>query len=198
MNRMCANREWGSVMGTSFEQEFRTELDTESDRENDARQKLFEDSSVRSGPLQIGAGSAAERNEGAGTKPTDGKKPPPFEIVDEKDPESKREAAIQEIAQKIKTGKFDEQAKKFLLEALNTGNTDDARRKSLNDAVSSINKELTKVYKEIGEKDRSKQLEIGLLNIRGADGTYDKLKIGLQVRKGGTDYTDSFTVRVRK
>ncbi|MBY0546633.1 MAG: hypothetical protein K2W95_05045 [Candidatus Obscuribacterales bacterium] len=185
-------------MGTSFEQDFRTEINTKTRSQDDANQRLFEDSSAIGGKLQIGAGSAAERSEVAKTMPTEGKKPPPFEIVDEKDPESKREAAIKEIAQKIKTGKFNEQAKEFLLEALNTGKTDDARRKSLSDAVSSINKELTKAYKESGETDRSKQYEIRLLNVKGADGTYDKLRIGLQIRKGGTDFNDSFMVRVRK
>lgn len=184
-------------MGTSFEQDFRTEIHADSDSQENASNRLLEDSIVARDKLPLGAGSAAERTEEA-KSPTDGKKPPPFEIVDEKDPESKREAAIKEIAQNIKAGKFDEQAKKFLLESLNTGNTDDARRKSLSDTVSSINKELTKAYKESGETDRSKQYEIRLLNVKGADGTYDKLRIGLQIRKGGADFNDSFMVRVRK
>lgn len=145
-----------------------------------------------------GAGGAAERpTTNDGNKPSDGKKLPPFEIVDEKDPELKKEAAIKEAAQAIKNGKFPEQARVLLLEALNTGENDAARWKSLDAMIHNINKELLRMYKEEGVKDLSKQFEVRYLNLKGADGTYDRLRIGIQGRKS-TDFKDSFLVRVKK
>lgn len=184
-------------MSTGFDHDFRIAPNTESDLQSNASQRLLEDSFGFSCKQPMGTGSASESSEEAKSKPSDGKKPPAFEIVDEKDAESKREAAIKEIALNIKNGKFDQRAKEFLLEALNTGDTDAERRKSLNNAINSINKELTKAYKESGEKDPSKLFELRFLNVKGADGTYDKLRIGLQSRRS-SDYNDSFLVRVKK
>ena len=120
-------------MDTSFDQDFRTDINSDSDSnlQDNVNNRLFEDS-VNTGGKQpaIGAGSAAETKPER-SNPSDGKKPPPFEIVDEKDPEAKRDAAIRAVAKDIKNGKFTDEAKTLLLEALNTGNTDAARRKSL-------------------------------------------------------------------
>lgn len=184
-------------MNTSLDHDFRTELfDSSASYQSETGQRLFEESVPLNGkffvPSTLPNISAAE-----GDNNNEGKKPPAFEIVDEQDPEAKREAVIKDVAQKSANGKFNDAAKELLLEALNSGETDAERKKSLNDVMREINKELAKTYKANGEKDPSKQFEVRFLNLKGPDGTYDRLRIGLQSRRS-PDYSDSFMVRLKK
>jgi hypothetical protein len=120
---------------------------------------------------------------------------PAFEIVDaQKEAEEKEAAAIKELALKLKDGKFDNDSKKQLLDALNNGKNDAERRQNFNEYVRKVNTELKALNKT--EPDPRKQFEIRYLMLRDNEGG-PGFRIGLQNGRSPT-YNDEFIVKKPK